>query len=603
MTGLSKLEGMLTGMGTLPNRPGALTSSRGVASSSLVTECGHLVAECGIADLLDQWEHEDDPAFGTKGGRPRTFGHHTTLTGILVLGMEAVDLSIKELHQLLTGRLSPPDRQALGLPDAGFEYDTTWRAVRRIADLIDPVPTPHRKRITYDLAKAFRARVTPHEQAVRQQRANTLMNTLIGATVRAGAGHVPSRWDITVDATVYPVYGKDGHDGPKKARALRKKGKEPTLSTEFLAGLHAKSQGNRETANENGTPDTTEYTFGYDLHLALLATGKDDYAHPRLFTAAGLNTPGVAPGRCAVELAHRTGDLIDELGHQPGYFIVDRGYSDQLKDNFHRPLDARGWEPVFSYKDNQLGVTGSQDGMPFVAGSFYCPGTPEQLLSAHYDRYGKAKNDPTRIDADTYQQRLQRLSTHRMRLKQQPRTSDSSLVFECPAAGPNPVATCPHKQRSVDGKVLVQITSAPTGPHLPAVCANKRSVSVPVADLPKGYQQLEYNSPQHQAVYKPGRSQIEGENRVLKDVNIRLADASQRRGRGYGLHCVIAAIKIAAANLRELGRFVNLRRSQPPLPPRKRRTGRPRAASFADYALPADQPAYTAGPRKPVEAA
>lgn len=594
MTGLRE---MLTNLGTVPDRPGEMTTTRGVAPSSLVTECSHLIDECGIVAAITSWEQQDRPDLGLKGGRKRAVSHRAALTGMLVLAVEAGDLSIKELHLLLARRLSRPDHDALGLPDRAFGYDATWRAIRRLADVIDPVPGPRKKRPTWAMVKAFREQVTPEVQLRRQRRANTLVNTLISATARLGADLLPGRVDLSVDATVYPIYGKRGHPSSKD------RPEDASMSPEYLAGWHAKTEENRPTAHRSGRPGKEEYTFGYDLHLGVVATGKNQYEVPRLFTAAVLNTPGMTPGRCAVEIGQRTHELLDHAGLDAGYYVVDRGYSDQLKNNFHRPLEALDWTPVFSYKTDQLGVTGSHDGMPFVAGSFYCPGTPQTLLDAHYDRYGKDKDDPSRIDQDTYEQRRQRLSTHRMRQKQQPRAADSSVVFECPAAGPNPVATCPHKPRPGDGKVLVQIASAPTGPHLPAACANKRSVSVPVADLPKGYQQLEYNSPQHQAVYKPGRSQIEGENRILKDVTIRLADASQRRGRGYGLHCVIAAIKIATANLRELSRFLRDRPDRPGTPPPRRRSGRPAATGFADYALPPDQPTYIVGQKAPPQAA
>lgn len=87
----------------------------------------------------------------------------------------------------------------------------------------------------------------------------------------------------------------------------------------------------------------------------------------------------------------------------------------------------------------------------------------------------------------------------------------------------------------MNGKTLVQIGRRPDDEDpAPKVCTNKRSVSVPVESLPKGYQELEYRSEAFDAVYRPGRSEIEGVNRILKDVNIRLADASQRRGRGFG---------------------------------------------------------------------
>lgn len=573
----AKTHAFLTDYGLLNDDPHQPVTTRGPVRSGLLTRSIEVIQDSGLVGVVDEWDRADHPNGHVKGGRPRTLSHRQILIAMLVLGSEPTEMSVKQIHVLLAARLTDQQRTLLGISARRLTYKATWRAQRRLVNLIDPLPGKRRERPTWEAFAEFKAAVTPQRQLELQHRANTFMNTLIAASTQMAQPYIPGRIDLTVDATVYPIYGKDGTPNEpqrkkqQQAHDAERRKKPPSMSPEYLAGWHAKTEENRATASQHGRSGSDEWTFGYDAHLSMIARGKDDTSVPHIITGAVLNTPGMAPGPCAVELGHHAIPLAERLKTKLGYFIVDRGYSDQLQQDFHRPLQARGLTPVIDYKADNLKPTGSYKGMPFVAGSFYHPDTPAGLLTCHYDHLGRKKDHARYIDSETYEARRAELSQYRMLLKQLPKADDSSLVFRYPAKTP-----------------LVETSQ---------MRPNENSISVPVAELPKGYQHLEFNSDQWRAVYKPGRSQIEGENRVLKDVEISLADQRQRRGRGFGLHCIIAAIKIAVANFREIGRFLRGGFDQTAPTPPPRRTGRPPKTTFADYAMPTDQPTYVVGER------
>lgn len=434
---------------------------------------------------------------------------------------------------------------------------------------------------------------------VRQMRALAFTQMFLDVTADMAAQYLTTTLDVTVDATKINVYGKKGHPGRLKRTD------DTLMSPEFLAGWHAKQEADRRDAFRYGPKKNKkdEFDFGYDLHLARTASRKGDKTIPRLILAAIINTPGMAPGRVAAQLALPLKDLAAKHGLDCGNYVVDRGYSDQHAHNFHRPIEALGFTPVFSYKIEDLKPKGGYGGMPFVAGSYYCASTPEDLLNAHYDFY------TGQIDKPTYQARLERLDQYRMRPKQSPKPGDHSVVLHCPSGGSSPTASCLFKNNGATRgkKVLLQITPKPSTDPPPKVCANSSSISVPLSELPKHYQHIPFGTPEHREWFSAGRNQIEGENRVLKDPALRIDDAKQRRARGYGVTVMSTTTKLVAANIFALTSYLTHGHDQTPKPTRKRSTGRPPKSTFADYALDPTRPAFIPGEptekRKPPKAA
>ena len=579
-------------VGTLPEAPGRATTRLGKVRAKTFRSAVELIDASGVIPMIEQWIAEDEPDRSAKGGRPQVVPPRAVLVALMIAVLEPADLTIKNgVYPILAARLHRAEREELGIDTAKVTYFSTWRALRRIADLIDPYPAPRRERPTWAEVKAIKASPDPTFIATRQRRSNLMLSALIEASVKVGEAHLPKRLDLTVDATVYPIYGKKGHVGRKNRTDDTK------MSPEINAGWHAKDQDFRRAAYLDGKSRKTEYTFGYDLHIGMIARARNDQSAPGLIMAAVLNTPGVAPGACAVEVHKAARTIAANLRvTDMGVSIVHRGYSDQHAGNFHRPIEALGFTPVFDYKDDDLKPKGTYGGALFAAGSFYCPSTPEDLLMCHYDY--KAE----RIDEQTYEHRRARLDAYRFTPKKRLTPTDTAVPHQCPAAGPNPTATCAHKPRTSPpgGRTLLPIVNAPDATTADRICTNKESVSIPVADLPKHYQRIPYMSTEWRDLYSPGRNQVQSKNRSLKRVDIRLADQDQRHMRGSGAHIIFCGLKIIACNLYALTTYLREDRDSQAPPPRRGQGRPPKATSYAAFLPDEDESTFIIGePTKP----
>lgn len=229
-------------------------------------------------------------------------------------------------------------------------------------------------------------------------------------------------------------------------------------------------------------------------------SGDDEF--PYLVASIGFGKPGFdVSGHGARSFAS-----IIERDHPAGHAIADRAYFPNCKaEELQLPLRALGYDLVFDYRNDQLGVTESFAGAIQVEGAWDCPSMPQPLIDATLDYRAKA------IDHETWQRRVAQRSTYQVRPKEHA-DSDGHTPMRCPAAGPSPTVTCPLKATPtrVGARTLIPVVPA----HPDRICTNRASVSFPPTAGAKYAQALHYGSPEWQAMYSTARNTIEGFKRV-----------------------------------------------------------------------------------------
>jgi hypothetical protein len=129
----------------------------------------------------------------------------------------------------------------------------------------------------------------------------------------------------------------------------------------------------------------------------------------------------------------------------------------------------------------------------------------------------------------------------------------------CPAAGGNPAARCPVKERSMRSPKPVKVRITPTqdvAANPPKVCAQE-SVTVAPVQGAKFAQELDYGLEDWHSRYSTLRNRIEGMNGYVKDgAHGALADPTRRRIRGRAAQSVLGAFILFAENVRKILAYV-----------------------------------------------
>ena len=119
---------------------------------------------------------------------------------------------------------------------------------------------------------------------------------------------------------------------------------------------------------------------------------------------------------------------IRARGHPAGLAAADRAYNNCTPDNFQLPMRALGYEGVWDYRSNQLGIRDNHAGALQVEGNWYCPNMPEDLVNATADfRQGL-------IDETAMRRRIDGRTPYLFRPKAKP-DSEGHQRLMCPAAG------------------------------------------------------------------------------------------------------------------------------------------------------------------------
>jgi len=529
-----------------------------------------------LVATIEQWR---DEARRGPGGRPETFPMRALMVAMVLCPSTDHPVLATAMTDVLFRRISPTMRHELGVPKPPGRLDSraqlaAYRTVRTrlhgLFDLMDPSSTPKNRRLDPDTYIARleerRAAHTDEEWEERARRLEWFINQIVEMSVRALPRDVRRQWqgNSAVDATVVPTFAR-----PDRRHRRKRKGEAPTVVT-HSADPDADWYIRNPT---EGKPDGEADRAYWGYEASLVVSGSDDPSKPQPFPSlvlgmATLHKPGRQPGRQAVRALAN----IRERGHPARLLAGDRAYSSAKPEDFQLPARALGYQPVFDYKVDQLGIQGSYAGMLQIEGAWYCPAIPKVLIEATIDlRNGT-------IDDATYRARLEERWKFLVLPKAGP-DAEGHVRLRCPASNPAPVARCDLKPASVgpktQGRVRIPVTAAVTS-HPPTICS-QQSVTVPPEAGAKLAQPLLYGSEEWRAAYATLRSTNEGMNGFLKDgAREALGDPQRRRIRGVAAQSVFVALLLCAANLRKIESFLAQRAAEAAgtarRRPRRRRT-------------------------------
>jgi hypothetical protein len=264
--------------------------------------------------------------------------------------------------------------------------------------------------------------------------------------------------------------------------------------------------------------------------------------------------------RSGVTRAHRYEPEVNatyqELATHYGVAILPtRPYKPRDKakvEDYQLPARALGYEMVFDYKIDQLGIQDSYAGMLQIEGAWYCPSIPEVLINATIDFRAGA------IDEGLYRERLAERWRYQI-LSKSAADAGGYRRLRCPASNPAPVARCDLKPTSIRRTTLGRLTipvASGVWDHVPTIC-NQQSITLPPEAGAKFAQTLFFGSDQWQDVYATLRSSIEGMNGYVKDgAKEAIDDPERRRIRGVAPQSVFVAFQLCAANFRKIEGFL-----------------------------------------------
>jgi hypothetical protein len=534
------------------------------------------VAETGLVEFfttaLD--DHRRSPA-----GRPRTLAVEGLLVGLLLTAVTDRKVLLTAVNLLLHHRISPRSRQVLGVADRSLtanSIEASYAVVRRLFHsmiaLFDDSPNPKNRRLTEQEFAARLRPITLGEQAQHRELRDWVGNRLLA----------PSLAGILEVLRAYPATGSCVDATPIKTHARKPSRSTGMTSADPDAGLYLRTNDSKPTnqaaANAKGNSavktvkKVVKELFGYEA--TLLVNGSIQpvdgrIAPPVLVGGYTLERPGHRPGGAATDVLRHA--VANDWPSGP--LAGDRAYNNSDPDTFQLPARALGFELLFDYRDDQLGIAAEHAGAVQVEGR--CPHMPAGLVHATKDFRGE------RIDEQTWRQRLAARRAYELRPKANPDDEGHRRMF-CPAAGESPTVRCPLKKASMrfTAKPTVMPAASPVGP--PAVCS-QQSVTVPPEAGAKHGQALPFESPEWSNAYHTLRNGVEGTNGYLKDpTNMNLESAGTRRVRGIAAVSFLVGFQLAASNLRKHTHWRHAHPADPDTPPR-RRARRRRTRSLTNW--------------------
>ena len=364
-----------------------------------------MVDRSPLVATVEQWRDQERQG---PGGRPESFSVRALLVAMVLCPGTDHPCLATSMAGVLFRRISPTMRDELGVPTPPGRLDlrgqlAAYRNVRTrlhmMLDLMDPSPTPKNRRLDPDTYAARleerRSAHTEEEWTERARRLEWFINQIIEMSLRTLPRDVRRQWqgNSAVDATVVPTFAK-----PDRRHRRKRKGEAPPVVTHSADPDADWYVRNPTEAHPDGEADKAHW--GYEL--SMIVSGSDEPSKPQPFPSlamgmAILHKPSHNPGGQAV----RALASVRDRGHPAQLLAGDRAYSSAKPEDFQLPARALGYQPVFDYKVDQLGIQGSYAGMLQIEGAWYCPAIPKVLVEATIDHRSST------IDDVTYQARLE----------------------------------------------------------------------------------------------------------------------------------------------------------------------------------------------------
>ncbi|MEV0925553.1 hypothetical protein AB0I99_10560 [Streptomyces spongiicola] len=519
---------------------------------------------------------EVEPLVAQSTGRSRTLGVRSLLLGMcLAAARNAGTVTLTSVTNLLYFALSDQAREQLGVPRYpdhanGFEaaYGVVRRLFHRIEEAVDPSPLPKNHRLDRDLVACLLSEADPDELTRKRSLMPWIANRILAMSLRDAHVLLEGRWNgsAALDATVIGTYAKGlSSDSPVTAS-------DPDAGWYVRTAKHKDPLVTDVPAQER----VKKRLFGYDACLVVARDPDHDGAPlpdgsanpdvvPSLVVAFSLDKPSHRPSEVALEALQHV-----DPRYPRGYLAGDRLYPDQKAHKFQLPIRALGYQPVYDYAKDQLGVQAQFAGAELIEGNWYCPSMPQPLKDATKDLVGK------KIDKQTWINRIRQRTAYLFMPKQRT-DAEGHRRMMCPAEANR--GQCSLKPYTLGrGIHLPLIDPAPSPVGSPTACT-QRTITLPPEAGAQLWQPLQYGTAEWQRVYFRLRNAIEGMNGFGKDPFYeRLESGGTRRIRGIAAQAILLAFQLAHANKRKLAAWagsIALHGDHPHRRPTRRRKTKP----------------------------
>lgn len=545
--------------------------------------------QSGIKDLLFDWKKKDR-AGKTRPGRAPWINEYQVfilLLTVALTGQPTLITNVKELllafdndcfemlgvtpvrklneaeirtekrrrsthrRERAQGKLLDPQR--ILPPHIETMYDRIYHSYRLLTSLVDPHQISLYRRYTLAEWEIVKQKLPANdkEHFDRTERAHILAGRILHGTFyclprkvrRRIAKNTPI---LAVDGTFLPV--KEAHLTGKKLYAPA----EATAAYHVRSGNHFGGDFDDYSKAQQKTSQSEKVGFGYELHLAVLSS--DDA--PRIALGMTQDKPGFRSGEngfYAAQMAVKNNNL------ESGIIGSDREYPYSKLEKYLSPVRAMGFEPIFDYRKDDLGLQGSHKGFILVEGSWYSPSMPQKLIEATFDYRERRKSDPQRIDEQTYRERIAMREPYRAAIKEHP-NEQGVWRAQCPAVGGSAQVICSLREPHVktEGRHLMpvfpQITMS-TG-EVPTCCEQK-TVTFPGLLHPKLEQKYVFESEEWSRIYRSLRGAVESFNSSAKRGYgaAKLGDSTMRPRRGWIAHFLAALVGVASVNVAKISHW------------------------------------------------
>ena len=571
--------------GTHTDRHDALQHVRRVRRRIADAQVHHVLERmdrAGITALVTAWAHHER-------GRPGTLSAQGLVAGMFLSAAEHDGkILLTRVTDTLYFAISPRMRERLGVtphPDTDHGFEAAYAVVRRLFHRItaacDPSPLPKNHRMDRVEAAEIEARADHAALAERHARLIRLTGLIIQDSLEPAGDLLAEHWDGSgaVDGTVIRAY----------SRGVRSTG--PVTATDPDAAWYVRT-GDHAEPDPAGTHDKdgkkkrkNEMKFGYEATFAIARNPTHDgtpdprgrpnpFVIPTLILGFLLDKPGHHPGANAITVLAD----IRRRGHPAGWIAADKAYNNSDAADFQLPLRALGYQPVFDYRGDQLGIQANYHGALQVEGAWYCPSTPHPLIDATADLLAE------RIDKATWTARIAARAPYRLYPKQA-RDHEGHQRMSCPASAGKLI--CPLKPDSMPtGPVhrrlpLVDPEPAPVGP--PVIC-RQDSITIPPQAGAKHAQDLPFGTASWDRVYHRLRNSVESTNGFSKDpIHETIEAGATRRIRGLAAHSLLLAFQLRHANTRKIASWLDTLPGNDGTPPRRRPTRRRKTRALGTW--------------------
>lgn len=390
--------------------------------SVAVVEVEKVVRKARARELLVKWRGEDvKSAAGTKAILTPT----CALTLVLLQMRLRRPTLVTELSETYL-QLSPTQRKILGMAahldtEDLTAYGRVWSALQRLIALIDEFPGRKDKVLTESEFQELIASRDPADCQMRRERMFQLANAMLEGTRQCLPKELRDRSDgsVGLDATFGALWGKAGNRSARNLEGDRRTA-NPDGGWYRGEGSHeGMTKADAAYFNEQ-TPGTThkgsstkDLKWGVEIEVVrqVANSGQEIPDFPLLSVAWSAHIPGAIRGE-----ALRLANSLRERGHTASYFIVDRAYPNGRAEEYAIPLRKLGFNHVFSYKRNEIGV-GAFDKRGFIqiSGAWYLDTIPKTLRDA---------------DGPIYDARAIWFNTHRSFTKTKNPSPEALLAYE-----------------------------------------------------------------------------------------------------------------------------------------------------------------------------